>query len=405
MNKKTLYITFDGLTDPLGQSQILPYLLGISANGYSIYVLSCEKKERLGKEKDKVLELIKESNIVWQYIIYDEEGGSLSRFLYLKKLNALSKKLHKKNQFNLVHCRSYLSSLIGLNFRIKYKIPFIFDMRGFWADERIDGGIWRKNKFLHRLFYNYFKKKEKQFLINANAIVSLTNNGANELIKIYPQVSIEKKTTIIPCCCNTEVFNKKTVNNSIKLSGISPNDFIIVYTGSIGTWYYTKEMIDCVLVWKNYIPNLKLLIVTKDLEALKGVMDNFSSDIANTVITSSSTYQNIPNYLNLAKAAIFFIKPSYSKIASSPTKMAECWAMNLPIITNSGIGDNDIFFNNNLGGVLINNFSKKDYERACEQFLNVLQQQNNYRDIALTYFDTKDAITKYTSIYDNITNN
>jgi hypothetical protein len=73
LNKNSLYITFDGLTDPLGQSQILPYLLGVSANGYDISILSCEKIKKLNNEKDKVLELIKNSTITWQYIIYDED--------------------------------------------------------------------------------------------------------------------------------------------------------------------------------------------------------------------------------------------------------------------------------------------------------------------------------------------
>ena len=404
MSKKSLYITFDGLTDPLGQSQILPYLIGIANNGYGITILSCEKKERLENGKKAVLDLIINTSISWKYIIYDEEGGALSRFLYLKKLSVLAKNLHKKNQFNLVHCRSYLSSLIGLNFKLKYKIPFIFDMRGFWADERIDGGIWKKSKLLHRIFYNYFKKKEKQFLINSNAIVSLTQNGVKELIKTNPKINIIQKTTVIPCCCNTELFNKDKIQEKINLNGISEGDFVLVYTGSIGTWYYTKEMIDCVLIWKDFIPKLKLLIVTKDSDSLNTILKNYSSNISDTIITASASYREIPNYLSIAQAAIFFIKPSYSKLASSPTKMAECWAMNLPIITNSGIGDNDIFFKNNLGGVLINNFSKEEYEEAYKKFVELMQQKNDYRNIALTNFDTKDAITKYTYIYDNLTN-
>ena len=182
MNKKTLYITFDGLTDPLGQSQIMPYLIGVACNGYDITVLSCEKKERIEKEKHTVLKLIDSTTINWQYIIYDEDGGSITRFLYLKKLNGIAKKLHKINSFQLVHCRSYLSALIGLKLKLKHNLPFVFDMRGLWADERIDGGIWQKNKLLHLAFFNYFKKKEKQFITHSNAIVSLTNNGANEQI-------------------------------------------------------------------------------------------------------------------------------------------------------------------------------------------------------------------------------
>ena len=44
MSNKNLFITYDGLLDPLGQSQILPYLK-IIAKEYPINVLSFEKKK------------------------------------------------------------------------------------------------------------------------------------------------------------------------------------------------------------------------------------------------------------------------------------------------------------------------------------------------------------------------
>ena len=42
---KILYLTYDGLTDPLGQSQVLPYLIELSKNN-EIHIISCEKKVR-----------------------------------------------------------------------------------------------------------------------------------------------------------------------------------------------------------------------------------------------------------------------------------------------------------------------------------------------------------------------
>ena len=40
---KILYLTYDGLTDPLGQSQILPYLIKLSLDN-EIHIISAEKK-------------------------------------------------------------------------------------------------------------------------------------------------------------------------------------------------------------------------------------------------------------------------------------------------------------------------------------------------------------------------
>ena len=45
---KTLYLSYDGLTDPLGQSQILPYLKELSINT-EIHIISSEKKENFKK--------------------------------------------------------------------------------------------------------------------------------------------------------------------------------------------------------------------------------------------------------------------------------------------------------------------------------------------------------------------
>lgn len=401
--KNTLYITFDGLSDPLGQSQILPYLRGIAKNGYSITIISCEKQTRLEKEKPRILDLIKDYPIQWKYIMYDENGGFISRLKYIKQIKTLAFQLHKEKPFSLVHCRSYLASLVGLQFKLKQKVPFLFDMRGFWADERIDGGIWKKENALQKLFYNYFKKKERQFLKYSDAIVSLTHAGVKELSRLNGEEMIMTKTTIIPCCTNTNLF-KPDYNKGVKLTipGILDSDEVLVYSGSIGTWYYTKEMVDCVLTWQKHIPNIKLLIITKDTEALNRVLNSYTLEQRQVVVQASASYQEMPKYLSLAKAAIFFIKPAYSKIASSPTKMAECWAMNLPIITNSGIGDNDLYFKEHNGGVLIKDFTSKDYASALKDYLALRQQSINFRNIALNFFDTNMAIEKYTGIYNSL---
>jgi glycosyltransferase involved in cell wall biosynthesis len=402
LHKNTLYITFDGLSDPLGRSQILPYLCGIAAEGFHVTILSCEKQDRLEKENEAIKRLIENLPITWHYIIYNRESGFLSRLNYIRKIRRLAAKISNEKKISLIHCRSYLASLIGLSFKLKRNIPFVFDMRGFWADERIDGGIWKKNNLLHRSFYTYFKRKEKQFIEHANAIVSLTKTAVNDLHKHYPDQGIESKTTIIPCCTDTDVF-KREGTEPARLVSVSENDHVLIYTGSIGTWYYTREMINCVLTWKERVPTVKLVILTKDINELEQILKEYPPEQRSLIITASATYREVPKYLALAKAAIFFIKPSYSKIASSPTKMAECWAMDLPIITNPGIGDNDHYLKELHGGVLVNDFTHEEYMKACSAYLFQVDQGIDYRALALAHFDNKTAISRYVSIYRSLT--
>ncbi len=401
MKKSTLFISFDGLSDPLGQSQILPYLCGIAANGYHITILSCEKQSRIKTEENAIREKIYNLPIAWEYILYEESKGFMARIQYIFQLYRLAKKRMQQKPIALVHCRSYLTALIGLRLKRKKNIPFVFDMRGFWADERIDGGIWRKSNPLHNIFYRYFKAKEKQFLQYADAVVSLTHAGLKELDKNFPELNIPAKTTIIPCCTNTTLFQANT-NAQFTFPGINQNDHVIIYTGSIGTWYYTKEMIDCILVWKKIIPNIKLIILTRDQDELNNILSKYSAEEKSIILSTSASYQQVTQFLSLAKAALFFIKPAYSKIASSPTKMAECWALDLPIITNSGIGDNDLYFKQYEGGVLLDEFNEAAYTKATHNYLNLQAKPGHYRQIALNYFDHQKAIANYTNIYNKI---
>jgi glycosyltransferase involved in cell wall biosynthesis len=399
LNKNSLYITFDGLSDPLGQSQILPYILFLAQNGYAITVLSCEKPTALKLEGDRIRQKIKDLPVQWKYIEYSTEGGSFSRYNYIKQLAMMAEQECHSKKIVLTHCRSYLSALIGLHLKHKRKIPFLFDMRGFWADERVDGGIWKKNNLLHLIFYRYFKKKERQFITECDQIVSLTASALKEMNNKFPLLDLAKKTKIIPCCTNLENFDRTQVKKAVLPQGISESDLLMIYTGSVGTWYYTKEMIDCILVWKKFIPNIKLLVLTKDQSELKTVLHNYSDEQKRIVVSRSSAYQDVPSYLALAQGAIYFIKPVYSKIASCPTKMAECWAMNLPIITNEGIGDNDLYFNKHHGGILISEFSTQAYERAAKAFLEQQKLKINYRNIAKAFFDNKKAGQTYLDIY------
>ena len=45
-SKKILFISYDGMTDPLGQSQVIPYLSNLTKFGYTFTILSCDKADK-----------------------------------------------------------------------------------------------------------------------------------------------------------------------------------------------------------------------------------------------------------------------------------------------------------------------------------------------------------------------
>ena len=70
--KKILFITYDGLTDQLGQSQILPYIKGLSKMGFQFTILSCEKPDKLLELGSLIQGLCDEDDINWFSAIHQQ---------------------------------------------------------------------------------------------------------------------------------------------------------------------------------------------------------------------------------------------------------------------------------------------------------------------------------------------
>ena len=84
------------MTDPLGQSQVLPYIIGLTKQGYRFTLLSCEKEERYKLNKATIEKICIANNIDWQPIFYTKKPPVLSTVWDIYKLNKKAKQLHKK---------------------------------------------------------------------------------------------------------------------------------------------------------------------------------------------------------------------------------------------------------------------------------------------------------------------
>src|SRR5690554_1984280 len=170
---KVLYVSYDGMTDALGQSQVIPYLKELAKREFEIHILSAEKLINFQNKKDFISKIFTEANIVWHHINYTKNPPIISSLKDIYCLKKKAVKLNKKYNYKIIHCRSYISAFVGMKMKKKFAAKFLFDMRGFYADERVDGNLWNKKNLVFKLVYDYFKRKEKVFLENADYTVSL----------------------------------------------------------------------------------------------------------------------------------------------------------------------------------------------------------------------------------------
>jgi glycosyltransferase involved in cell wall biosynthesis len=377
------------MTDPLGQSQVLPYIILLSKKNYNFHLVSYEKTDRYSKYHSLIEKICVDNKIQWYPLKYNKKPPILSTFFDLYKMMKLAKKLHIKHRYSLIHCRSYISSLVGLNFKRLKGIPFLFDMRGFWADERVEGGLWNLKNPFYKLVYYYFKKKEKQFLLESNHIISLTHNGKKNIIKLPIFSQLENNISVIPCCTDLNLF-KPVKRDS--------DSFTIGYLGSLGTWYMVKEMLVFFQKIKEKIPNSIFHFLTKDDPE---IIFTYCEEIGinrKYILIEESDRNDIPFTTRNWNFSLFFIKPSYSKLFSSPTKQGELMAMGIPIICNSGVGDVDYIIEKYDSGTTFEIGEKFN----VDSLLNNVFDENKIVKGAKDYFSLDKGVESYLEIYAQI---
>lgn len=406
-DQTALFISYDGMTDPLGRSQVIPYLMGLSAVGVSVTLMSFEKEERFKKNEAQVRQLLRENNIEWVPRHYTKKPPILSTIWDIYNMYRTASVIYTRRPFQIVHCRSYISALAGLYLKKRYGVRMIFDMRGFWADERLDGGIWPRDKQPYKTIYNFFKKKEKEFLRKADHTISLTTNAKSEILS-WNLAARPIPITVIPCCADLEKFSEASVDKELQSSlkskfDLKDGDIVMSYLGSLGTWYMLDEMLDLFRTSLISHPGLKFLFITADHPSMIYDKAKAKGIPADRIIVTESPYDQVATYLSLSQIAIFFIKPVYSKKASSPTKQGELMAMGIPLICNKGVGDVDMILEDTRAGIAIDGFTEKDYQYAASQIDRLLTMDKGpIKEGAYKYYSLIEGVKRYKAVYDSL---
>ena len=394
---KALYISYDGATDFLGQSQIIPYLKSISAGDIEFVFLSFDKESALRRfDIEQMKSELALCRINWISIPYHKRPKILAKFYDFFRGMITCIRLQRDYKFDIVHGRSFIGAILALILKKFYGVRFLLDYRGLWPDERIDAGVWNKLS----ISYKVAKYLEKILLLNADEIVLLTQKAKKLISSFSYLINRGKSITVIPTCTDLSLF-KPAGDKPLKDDRDCPT---ILYLGSLGTWYMLEEMVDFFSALRGDCSSahFQFLTAESNRDTIEQVMTKRSIPESAYSIQQAA-YRDIPKHISMADLSIFFIKPLYSKLSSCPTKLGESLACGLPVVINSGIGDCDRIVKENNVGIVMDDLNNGSYQKVIPQINRILREKSacsrRCRETATKNFSLEDAGRQYQGIY------
>lgn len=395
---KALYLTQDGITDHIGQAQIAPYILGLAGAGHDLHVVSAEKPGR-EELKAKYRKLFDDAGVRWSFVRYANRPPLVSSFWTLWRMHALARKVARTERPNIIHCRAYLPLELGVRLKKRFGARLLVDFRDFWADVGIE---MKPFKFVFRAL----KRREPAYIRAADHIVTLTARAADVLMNWYPDAvgGRRENYTVIPCCADFRLFDPKAVPSAAvakRRAELALGDGpILLYLGSIGHDYLLPEMLQLFkqLLWLR--PAARFLFVSNNAREEVERQAREAGIPPETVRYVSVDRPRVPEYVALADMSVVFIRPTLSKAGCSPTKLAELFALNMPVIANAGVGDMDaiVDYAKN-GSVIVHDFAPKTLRKALEQVLKLPVTRRRSIRGASTEFSLEEGVRRYDRIY------
>jgi glycosyltransferase involved in cell wall biosynthesis len=406
--KRVLYISYNGMLDPLGQSQVLPYLRELSKLGVQFTLLSFERPAAFSSEGsakcDELRGRLAAEGIVWHALHYHQKPSLPATVYDVRHGLRYAKRLVRFDQIEMVHARSHIAAAIALRLKKRFGLKMIFDLRGLMADEYVDANHWRKGGVRYRIT----KRMEHRALAGADGIVTLTE-------RIWPVIKSwdalrdrDVLHEVVPCCVDLELFRFDPQARERRRAELGiQNRLVLVYSGSIGGWYLTEQMADFFAALLRKRSDAHFLWLTLGSAEMIGNLMSKRGITATQYTVLSAVPSDVWSYLSAGDAGIAFYKPAFSRMATSPVKIAEYLACGLPLVINTGIGDSDAVITAERIGALVSNFNESEYADAAKivgGFVDYPDQtRRRAREIAERLFDLRRVgVQRYARLYENV---
>jgi len=390
----TLYLTRNGLMEPLGQSQVLAYLRGLSKD-YRVTLITYEKDEdRNDAARFSLLRTECERlGIRWLPQRFRPRPKVIAPAFSMLRMVWLVRREVRGQHAQLIHARSYIPAAVAMIVSRMTGVPFIFDMRALWPEELITAGRLRRRSILHQAIVT----AERACLKSAAGVVSLTHAAVKHLRQIYPSELANQRIVVIPTCADLERFvpaKKKPDATEIGCLGT-------VLSG----WFKLDWLVSFLSVAVEQTPNTKIVLTTRDNPEEVRAAFRENEPVLERLKIAPSPSDQVPDVLRGQTASVMFFTEGLSKLGSSPTRMGEILGCGMPVVANDGVGDVAAIIRKYDVGVLVDSASKEDMNAAWDKLLALLEDPDlpdRCRRAAEEVFSLASGVSIYRNLYEDI---
>lgn len=363
-----LYFCYQSLMDPLTWSQVVAYLEGLARAGYRPILVTFESHRLPAEERARMRQRLGRRGIRWRSLRYHKTPTVPATAWDIACGIALGFWLIRRHGVRLIHARSHVPAVMAAALAVLTRRPFLFDIRGFLAEEYADAGVWRDGGWLFRLV----RAVERRLAGRAEGIVVLTERAATSLRDRYPSEVIGKPIEIIPCCVDLRDVPGAPPGPA---GDSAEGDAGLVYVGKLGGRYVTRSLVDLFAAARRQMPGLRWTVLTQsDPSELRAHATDAGLD--DLIRIDQVGHDRLFAELGRARAGVCLHRGERSAFACSPTKIAEYLATGLAVVASSDLGDvARVLRGADDGepvGVLVDDRDPRDLERAAAELRRLL---------------------------------
>jgi glycosyltransferase involved in cell wall biosynthesis len=420
MPRSTLYVCYFGLRQPLVQTQVLPYLREVAADGWSVTLLTFEPgwpadfpdAEQLARR-----EALARDGIAWHAHPYTKSHGIAAKVKDIATGLRTARRLAREKKAGVIHGRAHVGTAIAClaAATLRPRPRVLFDIRGFNPEESVDAGRWTESGAKFRLL----KRAERAMLRAASGFVILTEAGRAAMFpNAVPDDGPEawrlpdgRPVQVIPCCVDAARFAQPAdaAESAQRLKqelGLADSSRIVVHLGALGGSYPEDRIVALFRAIHFDDPHTGFLILSQTETALFRKLYAEAGLPENRLWTGRADAADVARYLAVADWGLSLKREHYAQLACSPTKVPEYLLAGLPVLASRRIGDTDDIVTCNRVGVVFDAWDDAGLPAAVAA-MNALSTEPDIaqrcRNAALERFDLKSVGgPRYRSVYSRL---